>query len=248
MNNNIIAILRIKNEQRWIKKCLEHAEKICNGFIILDDGSTDDTISICKKFDSVLELHCQKGLPFDEVRDKNTLLNLAKKHNPDFLLSLDGDEIIQANSKHVLDDELNHLYSKSSIFEFQSLFIWDKPNQYRIDGVYSNIWYKRLMRMSDQENELYFQETPYPGNSHSTRLPSNCQDWNFPVRSKVKILHYGYYDQDMRKNKFEFYSQLDPHNADFDEYRHILGKGKFSGEQGIKLDFILNDMIDLTVF
>lgn len=247
MDNYIIGFLRIKNEQRWIKKCLENAEKICDGFVILDDGSTDDTVSICKEFDSVLELHCQNGLPFNEVRDKNILLNLAKKHNPDFLLSLDGDEIIQSNSKNVLNEELNYIYPNSSVFEFQSLFVWDKPNQYRTDGVYSNIWYKRLLRLSVQKEELSFQETHYPGNSHSTRLPSNCKDWNFPIRSKVKILHYGYYDQTMRQNKFEFYTQLDPDNIDFDGYQHILGKGKFSGNQGIKLDIIPNEMVNFDI-
>lgn len=233
--NIIISILRIKNEERWIKKCLEAASDIVSGFIILDDGSTDSTVSICKKFSNVIEIHEQSGLPFDEVRDKNTLLTMALKHNPDFILSLDGDEIMQPNAKDILFEEINIIYPNDSVFEFQSLFVWDKPNQYRSDGVYGNIWYKRLLRLRDQPSNISYDSTGYPGNAHSTRLPSNCMGWNNPVRSKIKILHYGYYDDELRQSKYNFYTKLDPNNTAFDGYKHILGEGKFSGSSGIIL-------------
>lgn len=238
MDQNIIAILRIKNEERWIKKCLDAASEIVSGFVILDDGSTDSTTSICKKFSNVLELYEQSDLPFDEVRDKNMLLKIALKYNPDLILSLDGDEIIQPNAKNILFEEINVIYPDAPVFEFQSLFVWDKPNQYRFDGVYGNIWYKRLLRLKNQPLNISYEPTGYPGNAHSTRLPSNCIGWNNPVRSKIKILHYGYYDEELRKTKYDFYTKLDPNNINFDGYRHIIGGGKFSGPSGISLNLI----------
>ena len=56
---NIVAMYRIKNEEKWIKKSLESVLDICSEVVILDDGSTDDTLSICKKFPNVVDIHHQ---------------------------------------------------------------------------------------------------------------------------------------------------------------------------------------------
>jgi len=239
---DIVAVYRIKNEERWIAKSLESASEICTKIVILDDGSTDNTIKICKSFNKVIKIHEQRGLPFDEVRDKNILLRMALDLKPGFILSLDGDEIIQPHASDLLFEDLSILYPDVSLFEFQSLFIWDKPNQFRCDGVYGSIWYKRLMRMYGQSGDLHYENTKYPGNAHSTRLPQNAKDWNNPIRGKIKIFHYGYYDEPMRRQKYEFYNHLDPKNTDFDGYVHILGKGKFSGPDGIKIKTIPDEV------
>ena len=93
----IIAMYRIRNEERWIEKSLEATSEVCQEIVILDDCSTDKTLSICKKFPNVVDIHHQEGLPFDETRDRNKLLKMALKRNPDAILSLDGDEILMPN-------------------------------------------------------------------------------------------------------------------------------------------------------
>ena len=50
---NIVAMYRIKNEERWIKKSIESVLDICSEVIILDDGSTDNTVEICQSMDRV---------------------------------------------------------------------------------------------------------------------------------------------------------------------------------------------------
>lgn len=225
---------RIKNEERWIEKSLESASEICHSIVILDDGSTDNTVKICKEFDKIKEIHRQENEPFDVIRDGNKLLNLALKQKPDFLLRLDGDEIIQPNVKKILAEELNILYPEISIFEFQSFHVWDKPYQYRVDGMYSNIWHPKLLRLKDQPKNLTY--IPYSGSKlHSTLIPTNAAGWEKSIRSKIKIFHYGNYDEELRRGKFQFYNQMDPNNKIFDGYKHIIGKGKYSGSDGIKL-------------
>ena len=92
-NSRIIGMYRIKNESRWIEQSLKSISDICEEIVILDDGSTDDTVKICENFSQVVDIHSQKNLPFDETRDKNTLLKMALSRNPDFILTLDGDEV-----------------------------------------------------------------------------------------------------------------------------------------------------------
>ncbi len=239
----IVAMYRIKNEERWIKKSLEQTSKICDEIVVLDDGSTDKTLEICKKCEQVVDIHHQENLPFDETRDKNILLNMALKRKPDFILTLDGDEIFHPKTKDILFEELNVLYPDEAMFEFQFLYIWDKPNQYRYDGIFSNTWAKRLIRLSKQPKNLKFEGTKFPGNSHCPAVPQNSTGWDNSIRSRIKIFHYGNYDEELRQKKYEFMTNLDPKNKEFGNYIHIIsGKGKFSGPRGIELKTLPNSI------
>jgi len=238
-NLRIIGMYRIKNESRWIKKSLKSISDICKEIVIFDDGSTDDTVKICENFPQVVEIHSQKDLSFDEARDKNILLKMALSRNPDFILSLDGDEIIMPNSKQHLFYELNVLYPNVNLFEFKELYVWDKPNQYRCDGIFNNTWSKKLFRLKDQPKNLKIYDSAFPGNLHCGSLPSNLIEQNQIVKSKIKILHYGYYDEEIRRKKYDFYTKLDPNNVDFDGYKHIFsGNSKLAGPNGMEFKII----------
>lgn len=240
----IVAMLRVKNEERWIEKSLQAASDLCDELVILDDGSTDNTIKICRNFDKVVDIHHQENLPFDESRDKNKLLNMALARRPDFILTLDGDEIIQTNARDILYPELNILYPDAPMFEFQVLTMWNKSNQYRYDGIYSDIWAKKLIRISSQPKNLFFEGTNYSGNSHCPPIPTNSKGWQESIRSKVKIFHYGNYDEELRQKKYKLYTTIDPSNRSFDGYVHIIsGKGKFSGPNGIELKRLSEPLI-----
>lgn len=233
--HNIVAMFRLKNEGRWLENVLCATSEICDSIVILDNDSTDSTLEICESFDKVTEIRKQK-LPFDEARDNNTLLKMALKQNPDFILNLAGDEIIEPNSRRILLEEIDVLYPHANVFEFQFLYMWDKPNQYRYDGTYSNVWPKCLVRMKNQPENLTFLSSGFTANNHCSRIPDNTQGFQNPVRSKIKILHYGYYDDDLRLKKYNFYNSLDPNCETFDSYKHIIsGEGKLSGPNGIEL-------------
>ena len=128
----ILAMYRIKNEERWIEKSLEYASEICQQIVVLDDGSTDETLKICKSFSSVVDIHEQKNMSFDDTRDKNVLLKMGLKHNPDFMMTLDGDEVIMPNMKQILKEDLTILHPQSDIFKIKFLEVREKPNQIRM--------------------------------------------------------------------------------------------------------------------
>ena len=232
----IVAMYRLKNAGRWIDKSLEAASSICDSIVIVDNGSTDDTVKICKSFPNVVEVRDQSSLSFDDTRDKNTLYQMALKENPDFTLTLDGDEILQVDSKDLLFEELTLLYPDIPVFEFEFFYMWDKPNQYRYDGSYSMEWFRRLLRVSSQPSDLKFESTDYDGNGHCPHIPQKSNGWNNYVRSRMKIFHYGYYDEELRQQKYKFYNETQPSPHECDNYTHtISGDGVFSGPNGIKL-------------
>ena len=241
---NIIATYRTKNSEQWIKKSLESALEICSHAVIVD-ASTDNTVEICKSFGNKVEIFHDENLPFDETRDKNMILEMALKKNPDFLFNIDADEILMPNSKKILLEEINTLYSDTDVFEFQYLEMWDKPNQYRYDAHMSSIWRKKLVRMKNQPNDLHYDDTPYPNNMHCPPIPDNAFGLNSSVRSRVKILHYGYYDLASRQEKFERYTKMDPDNTSFDGYRHLVSSNsKFSGPEGMEFRLLDHNLVD----
>jgi len=167
----ITAMYRVKNEERWIEKSIQSVLDICSTIVVLDDGSSDSTLEICKSFDNVI-VQSQSNLPLDESRDRNTTLKMALEKKPDYIFTIDGDEILAPNSYDIFLDELSVLYPKIDVFEFQILYMWDKPNQVRYDGIFSRTWQKRLVNLKNQP-ELIFENTPYPGNLHCGGIPTN---------------------------------------------------------------------------
>ena len=230
----IVAMYRVKNEEKWIEKSIKSVLDVCSVIVVLDDGSTDNTLEICKSFDKVIETKHQSDIPLDESRDRNIILKMALKQNPDYIFTIDGDEVLPLKMSDVFLEELTILHPEIDVFEFQILYMWDKPEQFRYDGIYSRTWQQRLVRLKNQPKNLIFKNTPYPGNLHCGGIPNNSIGQENTVSSKVKILHYGNYDQKIREKKFDFYTKVDPNNKMTDGYQHITSeKGKFSGKQGM---------------
>ena len=232
----IVGTYRVRNEERFIEKSLKSIIDICSEIVILDDNSTDKTIEICSSFDKVVDIQKQSDLPLDEVRDRNLLLQMALKRKSDFILSIDGDEIFASNSADILFEELDILYPKNNVFEFQFLTLWDSPSQIRFDGIFGNYWQKRLFRTKNQPSDLKFNNTANFGNLHCGSIPKDTVGFDDQIRSNVKIFHLASIDQKLRQQKYDYYTKIDANSNLNDGYKHMIsGEGSFSGPNGIEL-------------
>jgi len=245
----IVTLYMVKNQQKWIAKSIRSVYDITSEIIVLDGGSTDNTVEICESFEKVVEVKIEDEVtkPFDDTKNKNTLLEMAKRRNPDYIFYLDSDEIIQKNAKKIFFQDLKK-YSDSSAFEFKILQMWDKPNMYRQDGPYGNYWSRKLLKMKDQPTDLSYQKTIFPHNMHCPMIPQNARGWYTPKRSNVQILHYGYYDPIVRQKKYEHYNRIDPKNVIFDQYKDLIElPSKFSGKYGLEFRYIPEGMYDKNI-
>lgn len=77
----------VKNEEKNIRKSLESIKDIADEIIIVDTGSTDKTMDICREYGKVFEFQwCN-----DFAKAKNYALNRCTM---DYVLSLDADETV----------------------------------------------------------------------------------------------------------------------------------------------------------
>lgn len=93
--NKLSVIIIAKNEARNIRACLESvvwADEI----IVVDSGSTDDTVAICKEFGAQVYVHDWPGFG----AQKNRALGYASK---DWVLSLDADECVTPESRQEIE-------------------------------------------------------------------------------------------------------------------------------------------------
>lgn len=208
------AMLRIKNEERWIGRVLASIAPICHRIFVLDDRSTDNTAEICREFPNTVVF----GSPFetlDESRDKNWLYDRVLEYSdycgsqwPEWLLCIDGDEVLHQEDAPAL---LAHFASQEMALNLRVIYLWNDESTQRVDGVYANFCRPSAFRII---NPVFrFQKTPF-GNGANFHCSSIPQELLYKsVGTDVRLLHYGYMDQADRIRKWHWYNSIDPVNV-----------------------------------
>lgn len=226
----IVGMLRVKNESRWIERCVKSLV-FCDAVVLFDDHSTDDTARIaqCARPDIIVVPSPFHGLA--EARDKNYLLDHARDLSPDWIVHLDGDEALTPGVARFLHDHEPDV----DLVECRFSYLWDSEDQVRTDGVYGKFFATRLFRYRPNccftsINRSEFHCGSYPSKGYGCARRMRCEE---------PILHYGYFDAQLRAHKFAFYNEHDPGNASEDYYRHVTqgdpGGVPADWRQGIEL-------------
>jgi len=103
------VIVITKNEARNIRRCLRSVAGWVDEIVVLDSGSTDNTVAICREFTPRVYVTDWPGYG----RQKNRALNLA---GGDWVLSLDADEWVTAG----LREEIRQAITQT---EFQGFYM-----------------------------------------------------------------------------------------------------------------------------
>jgi O-antigen biosynthesis protein len=218
--SNIVGMMRIKNEARWIRAVLESALQVCERVYVLDDHSTDGTFDRCQQFGDRVRVFSSSFHGIDESRDKNWLLEVIRLGtNAEWVLAIDGDELLADHAQLIATAESG----RADCYALRVLYLWDRTDQVRTDGVYGRFWRPSLFRLGVKGS---FQTTRHGGNFHCGNVPSgllkNCS------RSDVRLLHFGYMHARDRRRKFDWYNENDPNNTVEDQYVHMI-QGDQSG-------------------
>lgn len=138
--------IMVKNEENNIIKTLVSSSHIADQYIILDTGSTDNTISVIR--DTCTELQKPLSLKQTEFKNfsvsRNEMLDFANKSHVDYLVLLDSNEEVKMGEKL---KEYLHKNSKNDLF-YVCVYYLEK-------GKVSKHKISRLMKNNDKCRYIY---------------------------------------------------------------------------------------------
>ena len=216
-----LCAMRVKNEGRFIGEALSIALELCDLAIVFDDHSTDDTVSICESFGRRVTVLPSPFEGLDETRDKNYVLRRIVERNPEWVLWIDGDEILERSGPDQLRKAVVTAPGAAAL-SLRISYMWDDPSHVRTDGIYGRFTRPSLFRLRNQPlDRLVFRASGCGGNFHCGNIPQGLLG---EIRqSPVRLKHFGYMSAEQRQTKYAFYTTIDPGNSAEDNYRHLMG-------------------------
>ena len=194
----LIALIPTYNESERITDCLRSVEKYCDGIILLDDDSQDDTYEMAWS-DKLLLKAKKVRTEFNDKQNRNMLLDIASFFKAGWFIFIDADE--RFDDRFVDLREVMKI-SNVDIIGVYIANLWNSTDTYRFmkDPYAKNgLWLRwRMFRDKGRmqivnQRKLHFPSIPY--------AEKNC---NF-FEAKTLLLHLGYLSQNKRKYKYDFY-------------------------------------------
>lgn len=161
----------VKNEESFLEGCLQSAQKVCDEIIIVDTGSTDNTINIAKKFtDKIYNFKWNNS--FANARN----FSIAKCTGK-WILYLDADERLTNDSIICIKKLTNDIQNNTAyLCAVKSISTHGgQPNQMKYPRLFNN------------SNKISFS-----GRVHEQILPSLENNSYIIYDSDIIIEHFGY--------------------------------------------------------
>ena len=229
------AMLRIRNEGRWIAEVLEALFPLCERLFVLDDHSTDDTAAICKSYAPNVRTYTSPFSGLNEARDKNWLFDqVMLETKPEWIICVDGDEVLAPGSAEAIKQHV--IAEPSHAYSLKIVFLWNDRATARVDRIYGDFWRPSLFKPFHPDpntpdhqkilGELRWMSTPFgrrqngdEPNLHCSSVPQRFLHGH--QRCPAQLLHYGYMDRADRVRKLDYYTGIDWLNRAEDSYRHM---------------------------
>lgn len=220
--------MRVRNEARWIKQVVRSIQPLCEKVFVFDDHSNDGTPELCEQVGCTVY---RSEFPdvTNETRDKNWLLQrLWKELNPqvrgpgslNWVISIDGDEEMEPGGLELIRNSALDFSTHAIVTRV--VYLWDSPDQIRIDGIYGRFKRASAFRMV---SPLHGFGDPRKRNRPQANFHCGNVPWEVITQAKdcgARLLHYGYMHREDRVRKYAWYNQKDPNNKVENCYRHVV--------------------------
>lgn len=181
MAEKISVIMLTRNSSEYLIQSL-NALEMFNEIIVLDNGSTDDTLEIARSFKNV-NLHTHEFIGFGPL--KQLAVSLAAN---DWILSIDSDEIIR---KKLGEEILSLSLDKESVYAIK------RDNYYAERLVRCCGWNNDYVLRLFHRNKVYFNdkqvhESLIIGDAKVQKLNYSMQHYSFKNAEELiyKMQHY----------------------------------------------------------
>ncbi|HXU35897.1 MAG TPA: glycosyltransferase family 2 protein [Blastocatellia bacterium] len=219
-DSRFLCAMRVKNEASHLREVLVRALALCRQVLVFDDHSADETREICSSFGERVTVFPSPYEGLDEARDKNYLLKRIIDARPEWVLWIDGDEVLEMSGPAKLERAAES-DPMIAAFSLRIAYLWDDVGQVRVDGIYGRFTRPSFFRLKGQPlDKLCFQASGHGGNFHCGNVPKGLVGKVSGL--DVRLKHYGYLTRDQRQRKYDWYNSVDPNNASEDNYRHLI--------------------------
>lgn len=185
VGSKLSACLIVKNEASNLDRCLSSLKGICDEIVVVDTGSTDNTVEIAKKYGAIIG-------NFEWINDfaaaRNHSLDLATGN---WALWIDADEELTADSHSIIHEAI--IRPQFGGYYIPIINLMDAKNE-------ANQYVHMPVRLFRNIPEIRFE-----GRIHEQVLQAfDRHGFIAATLQKAKLLHYGYQHEAMvEKNKVE---------------------------------------------
>ena len=210
----LLCLLPVRNAEHDLPAFLESAARCCDGILALDDGSTDGTYDVLTASPLVRQIvrnpRREDYRQWDDAANRNRLLAAAAAYNPEWIISLDADERLDAVDGPDLRRFLETDALPGCAYGFRHVPMRGDGDHFwpKYQWVYRLFSYAPGQRFPDQK--LHF--VPIP-----TSIPREL--W---FKTTLRIQHLGGMTPERRIARFEKYLEADPNRAYQASYGHLL--------------------------
>lgn len=197
----LIALIPSYNESERILDCLRSVEKYCDGIILLDDDSTDNTYQISQS--NKLLIKAKKiRMEFNDKQNRNILLDIASFFKAEWFIFIDADERFDdrfVNLREMMEKPVDAI-------GVWIANLWDSMKFYRLDMEDTNpyskngLWFRWRVLKNKGHAQLIAKDK-----LHLTTVPTTKTF----VISDTLLLHTGYLKPSDRIRKHQFYEKED---------------------------------------
>lgn len=201
MNPKIVVLTPVRNEEWILDRFLAVTSRVADQIIVIDQGSTDASREICRRYEKVHLIH-NTDPTYNEASRQRRLIEEARTlvPGPRILLALDSDEMVAANAVGTEDWKRMLGAAPGTVLYFE------KPDLYQSTREairYAKPW------------PLGYVDDGYEHNAkviHSIRIPQPPHAQHLRL-DQVKVVHYGLTRMDAQRSKLRFYSALENVNG-----------------------------------
>jgi glycosyltransferase involved in cell wall biosynthesis len=171
----ISVCLIVKDEERFLDNCLKSVKDIANEIIVIDTGSTDNTVEIAKRFTDKVHFHTWEN---SFCKARNQALHYATGK---WILQIDADEeLMEGNG-----NKIQHAIEKAK--DADAIFV-KLISPYAYGKMITAHNYTRLFKNNGKIR--------YEGNIHERVVGSTKA-----VYSDIELWHYGYNVEDTKADQ-----------------------------------------------
>jgi hypothetical protein len=204
----VVVLTPVKNEAWILERFLAVTSTFADAIIVADQGSTDDSVAICRSFPKVHAVE-NPDSAYDEASRQRLLIETARRLLPggSILLALDADEILAADAPESAGWREMLRAAPGTVLLFRKPDLYGSPH--------------RCVRHPRPWPLGYVDDgAPHePTRIHSIRLPQPAGHPRLEVGGAV-VLHYALTRPAAQRAKMRLYSVLE----NVHETNHLLGR------------------------